>query len=691
MRIDTIAEGVSYYVRGWNGSEVTKEEKFTDDGVFALPESKDLAAGTYYLNRNVTIDGRASLKGDTELIRGDGFTLDVKGLYIPDGSKLTIYGQAEDSGRIYSHPSGGAAIGGYSKHDNGKIVIHGGNITATGYDHCAGIGSNDGRSGGDITIYGGTITIYGGDITANGPTDSDCCENGAGIGGGYKGAGGDITIYGGSITTYSRDGAGIGGGDEGAGGNITIHGGTITVTGGSGAGIGGGKGCTGGTVTINGGTITATGGSGAGIGSGADGKSSTITIKGGDIFATAVNKSAFGIGNGINTPESANCTIHLGYDDDTKERIRITASFGGKVTLDNPFRGPKHVFFEGVVSDNEYLDDGVLVAWDPTKMTWAELQLMINDAADEETVKLYAHVRATENDKCLTVPAGKNIVLDLNGRVLDRNLINDYEYNGCAIEVESGAKLTIRDTDQYASGYITGGRNTENGGAIYNKGTLTIESGSIKNCKAQKSGGGIYNQGTLTIEGGTIENCEANGNGGAIYNEGTSTIEGGTITGCHSYKDGGGIYNEGKLTIEEGTIESCDTKTGGGGGIYNGSTLTITGGTISFCDASSNATEGMAGFGGGIYNVQNCVLTIEDGTSRTIPPVAAAAFTTMAAALKTTTARWKSMAAPSAATRPHWQAAESIYHMAQRTSPAARSRVTKRMEAAAESTSMEVL
>lgn len=51
---------------------------------------------------------------------------------------------------------------------------------------------------------------------ANGPTDSNTCENGAGIGGGQgkNCDGGTIVINGGTITTYSRDGAGIGGGDD---------------------------------------------------------------------------------------------------------------------------------------------------------------------------------------------------------------------------------------------------------------------------------------------------------------------------------------------------------------------------------------------------------------------------------------------------------------------------------------------
>ena len=118
------------------------------------------------------------------MVLGDGFTLDVKGLYIPQGSTLEIYSQSdgENAGRIRSHPSGGAAIGGYSENDNGDIVIHGGNIEARGADHCAGIGSNDGNTGGSITIYGGSdgAAIGGRRNSSGGTTNAYSVNQGQG-------------------------------------------------------------------------------------------------------------------------------------------------------------------------------------------------------------------------------------------------------------------------------------------------------------------------------------------------------------------------------------------------------------------------------------------------------------------------------------------------------------------------------
>ena len=132
-----LADGtVSYVERSWNGTQVVSTDK-TQTAV-PVPSDGNMTSGWYYLNSNVTKNGRVeSITGDVHLILGDGYTLDVKGLYVPQGSTLTIYAQSdgENAGKIYSHPSGGAAIGGYSGHDNGNIVIHGGTIEATGYNH----------------------------------------------------------------------------------------------------------------------------------------------------------------------------------------------------------------------------------------------------------------------------------------------------------------------------------------------------------------------------------------------------------------------------------------------------------------------------------------------------------------------------------------------------------------------------
>ena len=295
-------DNVKYWDHSWDGTAVSAEEK-TRNGVNVVPSNGAMTSGWYILNSDVTVNSRICLTGDTYLILGDGYTLDVKGLYIPKGSTLRIYGQRNGSGYLYSHPSSGAGIGAYSGHKGGAVEIHGGVVRAEGYDHCAGIGGNDD----DRTDIGG-FTMFDGNVTAIGG------DSGAGIGGGRACEGGTITIYGGTVTAEGGHyGAGIGGGNgqdtspmRGAhGGTITIWGGTVDATGGDdGAGIGGGEGGNAGTIVINGGTVTAQGGNnGAGIGCGegeSTGIGGTVTINGGIVNATGGGDAA-GIGGGVDS------------------------------------------------------------------------------------------------------------------------------------------------------------------------------------------------------------------------------------------------------------------------------------------------------------------------------------------------------------------------------------------------------
>ena len=169
----------------------------------------------------------------------------------------------------------------------------------------------------------------------------------------------------------------------------------------------------------------------------------------------------------------------------------------------------------------------------------------------------------------LAVPSGKTVILNLNGKTINRGLTRN-TINGYVIKNEG--TLTIKDTD--TGGTIRGGHNhAENFCAgIYNTGTLTINSGTISN----NNGHGIVNTntGTLTINGGTISN---NGYSG-IENSGTLYLYGGTITlnskGLNTSTDvhikgtinisnnSGGIYQlylstSNNVMIVDGTLTGC--------------------------------------------------------------------------------------------------------------------------------------
>lgn len=184
--------------------------------------------------------------------------------------------------------------------------------------------------------------------------------------------------------------------------------------------------------------------------------------------------------------------------------------------------------------------------------------------------------------RCLRIPEGSKLTLDLNGKTIDRGLRISRDI-GSVIRVEPGAELTITDGSNTNSGIITGGA-SYNGGGICNHGTLTIKGGTITGNIAVNDtyggGGGIYNGSyngsvaTLTIEGGVIEQNQAR-KGGGIYNGEGSTlvIKQGyyekkvlgkqkkfftdlTLTNNNALERGSGIYNDGILKIQDSPVIS---------------------------------------------------------------------------------------------------------------------------------------
>ena len=319
---------ITFTDRDWDPDQkkVISKDKTVTNFVVLGSSTGNVQTDAQYLvvKENTTIDGKLIIKSsyadhaDVSLIVFDGVTLTCnKGIVCEKNNVLRIYGvspEVDKEGKIVANGNGGAGIGGesgISGYNAGTIKIYGCDITATGSEHCAGIGGGNDHTVGILSIYdgyvhanggegaagigggysgnGGDIIIYGGVIHANG---GDC---GAGIGGGNGGNGGNITIRGAEdITAQSGDyGAGIGGGNYADGGVITINGGTVNADGGDyGAGIGGGYKGNGGTITINGGTVKATGEDGAGIGSGESASSGTIMITGGSVNASSSGWSA---------------------------------------------------------------------------------------------------------------------------------------------------------------------------------------------------------------------------------------------------------------------------------------------------------------------------------------------------------------------------------------------------------------
>ncbi len=127
------------------------------------------------------------------------------------------------------------------------------------------------------------------------------------------------------------------------------------------------------------------------------------------------------------------------------------------------------------------------------------------------------------------------------------------------------------------------------GGAILNRGNLTI-SNTILTGNIAGYGGGIYNKlGTVLIAENTTISRNTGYYGGAIHNyKGTLDISGAAITGNKAARGGGISYDGGTITISN-TVISRNVSSFSGGGMFgngvfhnNSATLTIVETTISY-------------------------------------------------------------------------------------------------------------
>jgi uncharacterized repeat protein (TIGR02543 family) len=186
-------------------------------------DGDDSRIACYVVTNNVTIEGALRFSDPTTfLILCDGATLTVtntsgnavvaRHLYVFSQANGTgaIIADAEHygiDGRINIHGGNVTAAGGYGIYDgsvNGGIIIKGGTVTATA--------KGDGRG---ISAGGGGIEIHGGSVTATAQ----------GYGCGIYVWNGDFKISGGSVTASGAI-AGI----YDMSGDVLIHGGNVTAT-----------------------------------------------------------------------------------------------------------------------------------------------------------------------------------------------------------------------------------------------------------------------------------------------------------------------------------------------------------------------------------------------------------------------------------------------------------------------------
>ena len=222
----------------------------------------------------------------------------------------------------------------------------------------------------------------------------------------------------------------------------------------------------------------------------------------------------------------------------------------------------------------------------------------------------------------------KNIIFK-NGYA-HKNYDNLLNSSGGALLINHNIKLNVINCK------FINNSSEDDGGAIDNKGELTIQKSAFNQNMAGHYGGAITNRSKLTIIDSSImgNKCPQKNQcgGGAILNfRGDLTIRESLING-NAGEMGGAIYNQdGDLTITESTFTNNTTNRGDGGAIYNYGELTITKTTLNnntarenggaICNSaseliitSSKLNENVANFNGGaIYNAYGC-LTISNST-----------------------------------------------------------------------------
>lgn len=203
---------------------------------------------------------------------------------------------------------------------------------------------------------------------------------------------------------------------------------------------------------------------------------------------------------------------------------------------------------------------------------------------------------------------------------------------GRVLRVVSGTVAVLRRVK------VTDGT-AQHGGAILNRGHLTLVDSIVQDSHAS-GGGGIFTRGSLRLVGSVVRRNHAWYGAGIHVAEGTARLRHSRVTGNTAVDQGpgGGILNDGTLTVVRTVIARNRVDFGGGGGIDSSGMLslvdsTVTANTAGFFDAdfgggggiqnsgwlslagstvSGNSIGGPAGGGGGIFNWSGTVVLDEE-------------------------------------------------------------------------------
>ena len=636
-------EFVNYIYRSWDGSKIVEEHLAwpTEDTIgkggaveFGIQyHVLDYAGGNpgfnywYYVDRSMTISQRLYVNsGTVNIILFDGITLTLdQGITVGPDATLNIFGQENDTGKIYSNTGvkdkdiqGYAIIGGGSNPDTGNINIYGGTLELYNGDAIWGykgacIGGGQYGSPKSIAVYGGnlkltsiggacigggqhgdavrdstqSIRIYGGEINA------DSWWHGAAIGCGEKLSSpkGAIAIYGGTHFVTGHNGnAGIGGGTESTNPTIDIYGGRVTANGVdskyTGAGIGSGRGTNQtAPIRLHDGIVIATGQSGAGVGAGCYGNAKNIEITGATVIASSTAGAA-GIGGGKRVDKKGG---HGG---------NISISNGSNVVATSSNYGQAQDFInqmDGYISNTKMKTDDSAYAAGIVSLVSFLVDLFDDDLSG-------TGIGGGYNGSAGTITISDSVVTAASGDYAAAIGTGDEASGNCTINITNGSDVTAKaGTD--AAGIGTGNENSSAPTINISDSTVTAHGGRYG---AGIGGGDDVSGGTITISNSVVtadSKTDAAGIGGGEDGKGgTITIkDNSNVTatgGGYGAGIGGGDHADGgNITIDGSTVKAYGGTDGAGiGGGEDGD-----GGHIEIYDSNVYA-EGKsygAGIGGG--------------------------------------------------------------------------------------------
>lgn len=189
---------------------------------------------------------------------------------------------------------------------------------------------------------------------------------------------------------------------------------------------------------------------------------------------------------------------------------------------------------------------------------------------------------------CLNAKAHPDSSSSVQNLFVNKEIGFDGNWDSGLIPGHNGISATLNALDNgrvlyiSANGYVTmtnfilvngdanGAGLNDNGGGIYNDGTLALYNVSIDGNTAV-NGAGIYNNANLTISHSVIRNNLGTGHGGGLYNaNGTAVVDrANDITGNSTVGNGGAIYQAGgDLLVDSNNIHHNSAPIAQGGAIY---------------------------------------------------------------------------------------------------------------------------